>query len=219
MLASEEGEFEEVERDTLIKAWPEADDAGSEIAETAFEADELLPPLHKLLQSDASEAPKAEDDSDALEMQGAANAYTVQTITIVAHLDRKFPLTEAKWVRSGKPDEWIETISAPSAPSAGRAVAPNGQQQASPESAWIGKIKVVDPEAVRLSSSSLPRRQVKGCGTPRLLFHHLFFCCSLSVFPSPFLRLMVTHYNLLSLLLRPHSVLCWRTGFRLQTLD
>jgi len=148
-LASEDGDFEEVDRDALSQAWPAVDDDATDGEEGPSVADELLPPLHRLLQpaTKVEQAQKAEGESESAEDKEAKagqEPFTSGTLTIVAHLDKKFPLTEAKWVRSGKPDEWIESISGPAAIS-GNAT-PKGQPAVT-RSAWIGKIKVIDPEA------------------------------------------------------------------------
>ena len=141
------------------------DDDATDGEEGPSVADELLPPLHRLLQpaTKVEQAQKAEGESESAEDKEAKagqEPFTSGTLTIVAHLDKKFPLTEAKWVRSGKPDEWIESISGPAAIS-GNAT-PKGQPAVT-RSAWIGKIKVIDPEAVRLFHLFAPRRKVKGC--------------------------------------------------------
>lgn len=100
-------------------------------------------------------------------------------ITVTVYLDRYNPLTEAKWVRTGTPDDWIASVlgnlastppSKPQHQEKQSADLPDGeassaattgndssnvntsQNQAS--CAWKGKIKVADPDAVRSSSSS-----------------------------------------------------------------
>ena len=191
-LASEDGEFEEVDKNALSKAWPDVDEDAAEGEQDATQADELLPPLHRLLQTVTA---KAEGDADAAEQaqeQEEAKPFVHDTLTIIAHLDKKFPLTEAKWVRSGKPDEWIESILSPT----GKAV-PKGQQ-AVVKSAWLGKIKIIDPEAVRLFHLPEPRRRVKG-GRPCLLTYAL-------TFPSPLSPLLHYLALLLSSALRLHLI-------------
>lgn len=79
--------------------------------------DELLPPLHRLRI--------AHDDVEV-------KAETPHKLTLSCQLDKSNPLQEARWVRSGEVDEWIEQ-----------------NTSSSGEAGWRGKIQVVDPEPVR----------------------------------------------------------------------
>ena len=202
MLSQGNNEFSEVDREGLAASWPEntsrdgvrdatedAEDASvktereeeqAEAAEGSIAvsaADELLPPLHRLLVGGAGSAEKLEEDQAPGDSATTATAFVHEIITVVARLDRANPLTEAKWVRAGNPDEWIESIAGPAGalaaasaglrPQAGKtpkgasypAMPLNGRDASSESaetSAWKGRIKVADPEAVRLLSFPKP---------------------------------------------------------------
>lgn len=127
--------------------------------------EQLLPPLHHLVA-------EVEDKDAELQPEGqklaAARSFKFDTITVVARLDRASPLTEAKWVRTGNVDDWIASVSGPTlvddtsgdrhqrpegAPSSS---SPSSAPSSKPRSgsAWKGKIKVADPDAVRFFPSS-----------------------------------------------------------------
>lgn len=166
-LATGEPAFAEIGVQDLAAAWsaegatPTAEAADEDSASTTH----LSPPLHRLFAFEESET-------------DASGEQQVQRITIVARMDREHPLTEAKWVRTGNPDEWIQSVignsgSSGLASSIGGTRAaqqlPKGEQGKTTHlpsptsvtstnyrdnrgsSAWKGKIRVVDPDAVRLS--------------------------------------------------------------------
>jgi hypothetical protein len=87
--------------------------------------DSHLPPLHRLVGP--------EDEAD-----GQDSSRKLATIDIVAYLDRVYPLTEARWVRTGDVDGWIAQMT-------GQGV---GNKDENP--GWRGKIEVVDPDPVSL---------------------------------------------------------------------
>lgn len=146
--------------------------------------DHLSPPLHYLL------AKKSESSDDNA---GEAELKSGPICTIIAKMDRAHPLTEAKWVRTGNADDWIQSVignghnanvignnNKHSTITGGKATQqlPKGEQgrnnnnnnnnndsphnnagnvkdgleddkNVTRESAWKGKIRVVDPDAVR----------------------------------------------------------------------
>lgn len=131
-------------------------------------------------------------------------------------MDRAHPLTEAKWVRTGNPDDWILSVignggenTSLSSSSGARAAQqlPKGEQGNEPSSsasksapnvtgsAWKGKIRVVDPDAVRLLLSAFSHT------CPFYTYAYLFFYLLLTLFTldsiSPhsigLLRLLVHH--------------------------
>jgi hypothetical protein len=151
--------------------------------ETDANPDQLLPPLHHLFSSlslsqhpdgakqkfadpakeeeaQQPEGSEASSSKEALETRPCSSIsdppspFRYNTITIVARLDRANPLTEAKWVRTGSPDDWIMSVVGTSLQLPKGTL--SGPSSASPNllppvSAWKGKIKVADPDAVRLS--------------------------------------------------------------------
>lgn len=118
-----------MDRGTLAHAW-DADKA--EFSDEPSSLDPLLPPLHRLLASSA--------DGEA----SAAHAFSHETITVSARLDRQNPLTEARWVKTGEVDNWIVSLGIAAGAS---------PKDASKLSEWRSKIKIVDPDPVRGSSS------------------------------------------------------------------
>jgi len=76
------------------------------------------PPVHRLGQTDEAN----------------------EVVNLTAYLDRRRPLSEPKWVKTGQLDEWIQSISGSSNAVAARNSDPN-------LSTWDGKLEVVDPDA------------------------------------------------------------------------
>lgn len=101
-------EFYIVDRDALV--YPGSDDS---------EDKSLEPPLHNLLE--ASE-PILKADAK---------------LTIIAHLDKINPLTEARWVRSSEPNAWAFVAPQPSKGTLPPSLA---------DSAWVDKLHVTDPD-------------------------------------------------------------------------
>jgi hypothetical protein len=177
----------------LASAW--ADDRAK--SEGPVDADcpspgELSPPVHRLISTLAS------------------SKEGLKRFTVIVKMDRAHPLTEAKWVRSGNADEWIQSVvgNSSSASSAstqsGRAAQqlPKGEQgsssntplaashssrssEVSRESAWKGKIRVVDPDAVRFSIS-LHLLFLFPCQMLTLLLFFLFISPTSSMLLPPF---------------------------------
>lgn len=121
---------------------------------------QLLPPLHHLLSATTAKPVKASEEEEAApegssSASGAATEATAthlrfDYITIIARLDRDNPLTEAKWVRTGSADDWILSVAGSSLQQQQQSQRPQGALNNTPSmSAWKGKIKVVDPDAVR----------------------------------------------------------------------
>lgn len=101
--------------------------------------DALLPPLHHLLSSPAS-------DADGIVVTQADDPHQ---ITIVAYLDRSNPLTEARWVKTGEVEAWITSLGIDS--------------KTDVVSEWKGKISVSDPDPVSLVSFPLRLESVADC--------------------------------------------------------
>ncbi|GJN90801.1 hypothetical protein Rhopal_003815-T1 [Rhodotorula paludigena] len=111
-----------MDRGALTHAW-DADKAES--SDEPSSLDPLLPPLHRLLASSA--------DGEA----SAPHAFSHETITVSARLDRQNPLTEARWVKTGEVDNWIVSLGIAAGAS---------PRDASKLSEWRSKIKIVDPD-------------------------------------------------------------------------
>ncbi|KAK9895974.1 hypothetical protein P389DRAFT_72780 [Cystobasidium minutum MCA 4210] len=177
-----EHSYEEIGFVELQKGWnaDEATQAAEPLDGESVAADHLSPPLHRL-SVEGKDATSAEKDG-------------ARRFTIIAKMDRAHPLTEAKWVRTGNPDDWILSVignggGASNSLGGARAAQqlPKGEQGNDPSSlttskngsdvttsAWKGKIRVVDPDAVRLLLSSYLHTRIL-----RALCSLFLFCLSL----------------------------------------
>ncbi|TIB63558.1 hypothetical protein E3P77_03484 [Wallemia ichthyophaga] len=94
--------------------------------------DETVPPLQRLMATEQGER-------DGLPQ------LNEQSITIECALETKQPLTEARWVRNGNVEEWIEqTVSGAAFNPYKNFIAK--QHHLSARVGWHGKIQVVDPD-------------------------------------------------------------------------
>lgn len=123
-----------MDRTSLELAWrdaapPSADTEADTDAEPS-QIDALLPPIHQLIA--ASDPTSDEAGESGLSV---IPSYTKDQITIVAHLDKANPLTEARWVKTGEVEQWIISL---------------GLQHGHKDqlSEWKGKIVVADPDPV-----------------------------------------------------------------------
>lgn len=116
-----------MDRASLEHAWRTREEATASEGSDVAAIDPLLPPLHRLL-----------DDHAAAPLQGSglviAPGFNKDHITIIAHLDRSNPLTEARWVKTGDVDGWITTLSI--------------DAKSDVVSEWKSKITVADPDPV-----------------------------------------------------------------------
>ncbi|KAK4049504.1 hypothetical protein OIO90_005455 [Microbotryomycetes sp. JL221] len=135
-LDQETDDFYVIDRFSLEHAWSKEDPVtGDEHAASADTSatDPLLPPLHHLLK----EAELSNDGTVKHEGLAFTPGFKRDQITIVAHLDRANPLTEARWVKTGEVEQWIISLGLT-----------NGQDPRKDKlSEWRGKIAVVDPDA------------------------------------------------------------------------
>ena len=87
-------------------------------------------------------------------LSNSVSPFKFDVITVIARMDRMNPLTEAKWVRTGNPDDWIYSVAngglGNSSSSSNSAQLPEGESAGQQILAWKGKIRVIDPDAVRL---------------------------------------------------------------------
>lgn len=135
-LDPEADDYVVIDRVSLEQAWqpaeapvPSTDDA-TEIDVESSPADTLLPPLHHLFAA-ATSAPEGPREGLSL-----FPGYTKDEITVVAHLDKANPLTEARWVKTGEVEQWIISLGLQ-----------NGQDPKKDQlSEWRGKIVVADPD-------------------------------------------------------------------------
>lgn len=122
-LDADTDEYVVIDRAALDLAWKERVASEGDSTETS-PLDALLPPLHHLLFSPAS-------DADGLVVTQADDTHQ---ITIVAYLDRSNPLTEARWVKTGEVEAWITSLGI--------------ESKTDVISEWKGKISVSDPDPV-----------------------------------------------------------------------
>lgn len=107
-------------------------DEGSESVDApASTLDDLLPPLHHLIYQES----KPTAAGDGLNLVPGVNT---DQITIIAYLDRSNPLTEARWVKTGDIEAWINQLGLSSGVTTD----------------WQGKIIVTDPDPVNYFASS-----------------------------------------------------------------
>jgi hypothetical protein len=111
-----------VGRNGLARAWATHAEQPNETSEH----DNLLPPLHRLLVDLDVQDPRA-------------IAFTSDSFTVAAHLDRVNPLTEARWVKTGEVDQYILSLGI------SNGVDP---KDSSKLSEWRNKIRIVDPDPV-----------------------------------------------------------------------
>lgn len=148
-LDPEADDYIVMDRTSLELAWREQQPVNEEEQQTeeSSQFDPLLPPLHHLLVADADAAASTAGAADGEAIEGVkeggleirSSGFNRDQITIVAHLDRSNPLTEARWVKTGEIEAWILSL----------AIA-NGQDPKKDSlSAWKGKITVSDPDPVR----------------------------------------------------------------------
>jgi hypothetical protein len=143
-LDPEADDYVVIDRVSLEQAWqptdappPSTDDNTSTEIDSSS-ADTLLPPLHHLFAA-ATSAPE-EGSNEGLSL---IPGYTKDEITVIAHLDKVNPLTEARWVKTGEVEQWIISLGLQ-----------NGQDPKKDQlSEWKGKIVVADPDPVSLSLS------------------------------------------------------------------
>lgn len=108
----------------MATAWKEDSES---IESSASTLDHLLPPLHRLLE-------QFSESADGLKISPGVNK---DQITIIAYLDRSNPLTEARWVKTGDVEAWINQLGLSS----------------DVNTEWKGKIIVTDPDPVSTSPS------------------------------------------------------------------
>jgi hypothetical protein len=126
-LDFDQDDYYVIDRAALEAAWTPDTTAGvvphpEQGPEDAYSRLDLhLPPLHRLVASDN---------------EGPNMRYEVASFDIIAHLDRVFPLTEARWVRTGDVDGWIAQMT-------GQGIGNKDDIRG-----WRGKIEVVDPDPV-----------------------------------------------------------------------
>lgn len=112
-LDSELDQYVIIKRDALAAAW-------SQPIDSTDKEHLLLPPLHRLL---------AIVPDQGLDVIAGAK---FDEMSIVAYLDRSNPLTEARWVKTGDVESWINQLGLGSGIKSG----------------WKGKITVADPDPV-----------------------------------------------------------------------
>ena len=126
-LDVEADQYVVVGRNGLARAWATHAEQPNETSEH----DNLLPPLHRLLVDLDVQDPRA-------------IAFTSDSFTVAAHLDRVNPLTEARWVKTGEVDQYILSLGI------GNGVDPRDPSKLSE---WRNKIRIVDPDPVSVDPS------------------------------------------------------------------
>ncbi|TIB72857.1 hypothetical protein E3Q18_03395 [Wallemia mellicola] len=97
--------------------------------------DKSIPPFQKLV---------AQSSRETVDQEGLPQ-LTNETMLIECSLETNQPLTEARWVRNGNVEEWIEqTVSGAAFNAYKNYIAK--QQNMSARVGWHGKIKVLDPD-------------------------------------------------------------------------
>ena len=131
-----------MDRASLEDAWRQHERPNEDSVAPPAVEEPLLPPLHHFLTHSSP------NEASSLSIV-PSTSFTRPSFTIVAHLDRANPLTEARWVKTGEVENWILSLGIA-----------NGQDPKDPEqlSKWLGKISVVDPDQV--SSPHNPFRRL-----------------------------------------------------------
>ncbi|GAA5827419.1 hypothetical protein JCM3770_003966, partial [Rhodotorula araucariae] len=117
-------DFVVMDRAALALAWSAESEGGS--------PDSLLPPLHRLVVS-----PTLNKNGESAAASAPPLTLSHEVITVLAQLDRKNPLTEARWVKTGEVENWILSL--------GISGGANPKDMDN-LSAWRSKIKIVDPD-------------------------------------------------------------------------
>lgn len=137
-LDPEADDYVVIDRVSLEQAWPidapppPPTDESTEVDADTSPTDTLLPPLHHLLAAATSVADGSNEGLSLLP------GFNKDEITVVAHLDKVNPLTEARWVKTGEVEQWIISLGLQ-----------NGQDPKKDQlSEWRGKIVVADPDPV-----------------------------------------------------------------------
>ena len=77
-------------------------------------------------------------DSSVPPFHQAISSARSESLTLTVYLNKKRPLSEPKWCRTNQADEWL--------------LEQFGSLKASSEIGWRGKLEIMDPDPVQLSS-------------------------------------------------------------------
>lgn len=98
-----------------------------------------LDEIHSAKQEDEVK-PEGDDEDDSVVDRSTVPPLHQSTRTLTVWLNKRRPLSEAKWLRSNNADEWLfELFGSPLKPASA---------QAGAIEAWRGKLHVVDPDPI-----------------------------------------------------------------------